>query len=206
MSAQGEGISSRLERRRSFFSLNTLLLSSRLYLRPLLQRHLRHLEPHYCPPKYHPASGHHRSAYCPTTASIPSDCIPTMTNIILSANAGSSSVKVSVYLSDGNPDQLKQLAEVSVSGLTAPPAKLSYERGDVKIKDKELDGAKSQEEAFKYIIEHVLNDHGLPELQHRDDVEFVCHRVVHGGDYPRAQVIDDNIYHHIEKLSDLAPL
>ncbi|KAL1628187.1 hypothetical protein SLS54_001757 [Diplodia seriata] len=129
-----------------------------------------------------------------------------MTKIILSANAGSSSVKVSVYASNGNPDELKQLAEVSVSGLTAPPAKLTYERGDQKIKNKELDGAKSQEEAFRYIIEHLLKDEGLSELKHREDVEFVCHRVVHGGDYPKAQVIDDNIYHHIEKLSDLAPL
>ncbi|KAF4300785.1 putative acetate kinase protein [Botryosphaeria dothidea] len=129
-----------------------------------------------------------------------------MTKIILSANAGSSSVKVSVYTSNGNPQELKQLAEASVSGLTAPPAKLSYERGDVKIKNKEIDGSKTQDEAFKYIIEHLLNDDGLPELQHRDDVEFVCHRVVHGGDYPKAQVIDENIYHHIETLSDLAPL
>ena len=129
-----------------------------------------------------------------------------MTKIILSANAGSSSVKVSVYASNGNPDELKQLAEASISGLTAPPAKLSYERGNEKIKNKDLEGAMSQEDAFKYIIEHLLKDEGLPELRHREDVEFVCHRVVHGGDYPKAQVIDDNIYHHIEKLSDLAPL
>ena len=128
-----------------------------------------------------------------------------MPEIILSVNAGSSSVKVSVYkVADSSVPQ--QLAEASVEGLTAPPAKLKYARGDEKVKGRELEGIKSQEEAFQYILDHLTKDEGLPELSRKEDIHFTCHRVVHGGDYPRSQVIDKETFHHIEELSDLAPL
>ncbi|KAJ9639381.1 hypothetical protein H2199_006414 [Coniosporium tulheliwenetii] len=129
-----------------------------------------------------------------------------MAKIILSINAGSSSVKVSVYAATEGAQDPTQLAEAQVDGLTAPPPTLKYSRGDEKIKGKKLEGINSQEDAFKYILDHLTNDKGLPELSHRDDIGFSCHRVVHGGDYPKAQLIDDDTYHHIEKLSDLAPL
>lgn len=130
-----------------------------------------------------------------------------MPEIILSINAGSSSVKISVFKTpeDGSSDPT-QLAEATVEGLTAPPAKLKYERGDEKIKGKELENVNSQEDGFRYILDHLTNDTGLPELDKKEDIHFTCHRVVHGGDYPRAQVIDKETYHHIEELSDLAPL
>ncbi len=130
-----------------------------------------------------------------------------MPEIILSINAGSSSVKVSVYkvpenLSSGPA----QLAEATVDGLTAPPPKLNYERGNEKIKGKELENIESQEDGFQYILDHLINDKGLPELTKKENIRFTCHRVVHGGDYPKSQVIDKETYHHIEELSDLAPL
>lgn len=130
-----------------------------------------------------------------------------MTEIILSINAGSSSVKASVYKTpkDGGTAPV-QLAEVTVEGLTAPPATLKYERGDQKIKGKEIEGISTQEDGFRYILDHLTNDEGLPELNKKEDIHFTCHRVVHGGDYPRSQVIDKETYHHIEALSDLAPL
>lgn len=130
-----------------------------------------------------------------------------MPEIILSINAGSSSVKISVYKTpEDNSSTPTQLAEATVEGLTAPPALLKYERGDVKIKGKELPDVKSQEDGFRYILDHLTNDKGLPELDQKEDIRFTCHRVVHGGDYPRSQVIDQETYHHIEELSDLAPL
>ncbi|KAJ4409942.1 hypothetical protein N0V91_002418 [Didymella pomorum] len=130
-----------------------------------------------------------------------------MPEIILSINAGSSSVKISVYKTpEDGADVPKQLAEASVDGLTAPPAKLKYSRGDEKIKGKELEGMSSQKDAFEYILDHLTKDKGLPELNNKEDIHFTCHRVVHGGDYPRSQVIDKETYHHIEELSDLAPL
>jgi acetate kinase len=131
-----------------------------------------------------------------------------MPKIILSINAGSSSVKISVYQtpSDGDSHIPTRLAEAVIEGLTAPPASLKYERGDEKITGKELENINSQEDAFRYILGHLTQDSGLPELNDKEDIEFTCHRVVHGGDYPRSQVIDEQTYHHIEELSDLAPL
>jgi acetate kinase len=126
--------------------------------------------------------------------------------IILSINAGSSSVKISVYKTSENNDVPIQLAEAEVSGLTSAPPKLKYTRGDEKVREQELDDINTQEDAFRYILDQVVEDRDLPELGSRDDIRFTCHRVVHGGDYPRSQVIDKETYHHIEELSDLAPL
>ena len=130
-----------------------------------------------------------------------------MPEIILSINAGSSSVKISVYKTpEDSANMPKQLAEASVEGLTAPPARLKYKRGSEVVKGEELEGIESQEDAFRYILDHLTKDSGLSELNEKDDIHFTCHRVVHGGDYPKSQVIDKETYHHIEELSDLAPL
>ncbi|KAH3956706.1 acetate kinase [Parastagonospora nodorum] len=130
-----------------------------------------------------------------------------MSEIILSINAGSSSVKISVYRTTTDNSQVPtQLAEAVIEGLTAPPAKLKYTRGDEKIQGKELENIQTQEDAFRYILKHLTDDEGLSELNHKDDIQFTCHRVVHGGDYPKSQIIDRETYHHIEELSDLAPL
>ena len=126
--------------------------------------------------------------------------------IILSINAGSSSVKVSVYETNGNSNTPNQLAEAQVEGLTAPPTRLKYERGDERVKGKELDGINTQEDAFRYILDYLTKDNDLPQLNQKEDIKFTCHRVVHGGDYHKSQIIDENTYHHIETLSDLAPL
>lgn len=129
-----------------------------------------------------------------------------MAKVILSINAGSSSVKVSVFKGTSKDTEPSQLAEVSVAGLTAPPSTLTYKRGDHKVKDQKIEGASSQEDAFKYILEHLLNDDGLPELKNNEDIEFACHRVVHGGEFDKPTRIDRETYHQIEELSDLAPL
>ena len=48
--------------------------------------------------------------------------------VILSVNSGSSSVKISVYTVEAEGRPPKQVAEAQISGLTAPPVKLSYAR------------------------------------------------------------------------------
>lgn len=131
-----------------------------------------------------------------------------MGKLILAINAGSSSVKVTVYKGGSSSQQPEPqaLAAVQIAGLTAPPAQLTYDRGDEHIKNQKIEGVNSQQDAFKKILEHLTNDSGLPELKGKDDIEFACHRVVHGGDYPRPQRIDRDTYHQLEELSDLAPL
>lgn len=131
-----------------------------------------------------------------------------MVEIILSVNAGSSSVKVSVYKSTYSSQKTDpiQIAEGSISGLTSPSPRLKYTRGDHVIKGQEVQNIDSHEDAFKFILEHFTVDDGLSELEKSEDIRFVCHRVVHGGDYTKSQVVDKEAYHYIEQLSDLAPL
>lgn len=126
--------------------------------------------------------------------------------IILSINSGSSSVKVSIYQSGGQGEPPIKLAEAQISGLTAPPAKLTYERGEYKVNNQDVHGIESNEEACERILDHLVQDKDLLEISSRDDVTHACHRIVHGGDYPDAHLIDDDTYHQLEDLTDLAPL
>ena len=128
--------------------------------------------------------------------------------VILAINAGSSSVKVSVFLADkdGSP---RQIADSQVSGLTAPPAKLSYQRqsGDVVHDKKEVgDSVQSQGDAFKLLLKTLIDDSDLHEIKSKDDIFIACHRIVHGGDFDDAKIIANDTYHELERLSDLAPL
>ncbi|KAI9815467.1 MAG: hypothetical protein M1827_002601 [Pycnora praestabilis] len=130
-----------------------------------------------------------------------------MARIILSINAGSSSVKISVFKAEQKGQAPSQLAVAEVAGLTAPPATLNYDRGLEKIKGEKLEEKiESQEDAFKYILDLLVRDNGLPDIVEREHITHACHRVVHGGDYPDAQIINAETYHHLEKLTDLAPL
>ncbi|KAI2472182.1 acetate kinase [Annulohypoxylon bovei var. microspora] len=130
-----------------------------------------------------------------------------MTKIILSINAGSSSVKISAYAARHH-ESPRQLAEAEISGLTAPPAQLSYLRGDVQVKShEELEmGVSDQDEAFKMLLQTFTGDPELPEISAKSDISVACHRVVHGGDYKTAKLITPDTYHHLERLTDLAPL
>ena len=111
-----------------------------------------------------------------------------------------------MYRSDGQGKPPSQLADAQVSGLTAPPANLSYERGDYKIKKQEIKDIASNEDACNIVVERLIEDNGLDEISRREDITHVCHRIVHGGDYPDAHIIDQDTYHHLEDLTDLAPL
>ncbi|KAL4729800.1 hypothetical protein ACLX1H_001827 [Fusarium chlamydosporum] len=127
--------------------------------------------------------------------------------VILAINAGSSSVKISVYTAEKNAEP-RQIAEASVGGLTAPPASLAYSRGGEKvIKDKEVaESVKNQGDAFDLLLKTFIDDGELKEISSKEDIAIASHRIVHGGDYDQSQVITQDTYHHLEELSDLAPL
>ncbi|GAB7364362.1 hypothetical protein MBLNU230_g4905t1 [Neophaeotheca triangularis] len=129
-----------------------------------------------------------------------------MAKLILAINAGSSSVKVSVYSYQDTSSNPTELATIQIAGLTAPPATLKYDRGDEHIKDKELPNIKSQDDAFSHLLNHLTSDPNLTALTQPSDIEFACHRIVHGGSYAEPTRIDSDTYHHLEALSDLAPL
>ncbi len=127
--------------------------------------------------------------------------------VILSINAGSSSVKISAYSAEKNKEPL-QLAEAQLGGLTSPPVQLKYSRrGEQVLKGQEVrEHVESPDGAFKILLKTLIEDRGLPEISEKRDVAVACHRVVHGGGYATSQVINRETYHHLESLTDLAPL
>ncbi|KAI1751876.1 acetate kinase [Xylaria castorea] len=96
--------------------------------------------------------------------------------IILSINVGSSSVKLSAYTASQS-QSLSKLASASISGLTGPPAQLTYTRGDVTVaKDEETsENLESQDITFKFLLGRLIDDTELPEIGDRGDIAISCH-------------------------------
>ncbi|KAL2809776.1 Acetokinase family-domain-containing protein [Aspergillus granulosus] len=123
---------------------------------------------------------------------------------ILSVNAGSSSIKITFYTFEKTP---KVIADAQVSGITAPPAKLKYTLGDKKREEEELkEPVNTPQGAFKLLLEHCFKDSDLLDVTSSDDLAYICHRIVHGGDFESSAVINNETYHQLEQLEDLAPL
>ena len=126
-----------------------------------------------------------------------------MPQSILSVNAGSSSVKITFYSYEIPP---RTIANAQVSGITAPPATFKYTKGTQTHKEQLKDQLKTPQDAFKYLLKRCFTDSELSEVASSDDLAYICHRVVHGGDYPEAVEINEETYHHLKELEDLAPL
>jgi acetate kinase len=63
-------------------------------------------------------------------------------------------------------------------------------------------GIRDHATAFSRFLDHLKDGANIDAA----DILYVCHRVVHGGDFHDPVVINQETYHHIERLSDLAPL
>jgi acetate kinase len=130
-----------------------------------------------------------------------------MARIILSINAGSSSVKISVYGVEEDRST-KELAEMEIDGLTSTLRQWTYVRGlETIAKKEEVDqNISTREDAFKFLLGQLIDDKQLKQICTEGDINYACHRIAHGGDYQESKIIDANTYHHIEALTDLAPL
>jgi acetate kinase len=126
-----------------------------------------------------------------------------MAKSILAVNAGSSSVKVTFYTFTNPP---RAIADAQVSGITAPPATFKYQRGEFKQKEQPQENLGTPQDAFKYILQRCFSDPELSEVASDNDLAYICHRVVHGGDYCKEIEINDDTLHRLEALEDLAPL
>lgn len=124
-------------------------------------------------------------------------------NSILSVNAGSSSVKLTFYALQNPP---KPIADAEISGITAPPPMFKYQQGDKKHKEELKQKLNTPQDAFDYLLKRCFDDPELSEVTSVDDLAYICHRIVHGGDYSEAVEINDETYHHLESFEDLAPL
>lgn len=126
-----------------------------------------------------------------------------MVKSILAVNAGSSSVKVTFYTFENPP---RAIADAQVSGITAPPSTFKYQRGEFRQKEQLQDKLNTPQDAFMYTLKRCFSDPELSEVASDNDLAYICHRVVHGGDYHEAIEINDDTLHHLEELEDLAPL
>ncbi|ORY85635.1 acetate kinase [Protomyces lactucae-debilis] len=125
--------------------------------------------------------------------------------LILAVNAGSSSVKISVYVT--HAQELKQVAEATLSGLTSPPAKLKLSIDGKSIaKDEEIEKIESQEDAFGAILTRLESEESLSQLKNKNDITHVVHRVVHGGDFQEPQKLTPETVEILDHLTELAPL
>ncbi|KAL2827078.1 Acetokinase family-domain-containing protein [Aspergillus cavernicola] len=122
---------------------------------------------------------------------------------ILSVNAGSSSVKATFYTFEKTP---KAIANAQISGITAPPATFKYTFGDKQREEELKEELNTPQDAFKLLLKRCFTDPELSEITSSDDLAYICHRIVHGGDFESSVVIDDETYHQLEQLEDLAPL
>lgn len=128
--------------------------------------------------------------------------------LILAINAGSSSLKLSLYSTTGEGEDPKEIAVAEVTSLSAPPASMKYTVHPHPT-DKSSDvpsHVKDPDAAFKFLLDKLVHDSNLPRLKQKEDVKYACHRIVHGGSFDKVRVIDRSTYYTLEELSDLAPL
>ena len=129
------------------------------------------------------------------------------TKLILSVNAGSSSIKLSLY-SASFGSVPTSLVKSSVSGLTSPPATFSYSNNANKghnAEDRELGEVTDQSSALGFFLKHLGQDENL-KGHGTGEIELVVHRIVHGGLFSSAVVLGQETIREIEHLTDLAPL
>ncbi|MDM0066361.1 acetate/propionate family kinase [Variovorax sp. J31P207] len=125
-----------------------------------------------------------------------------MTDAIVVLNAGSSSLKFSVF---AGADDLPFVVGGQVSGLyTAAPRFVAKDSGGNAIAEKRWDAEARLDHhgAIAHIVEWLRATYG-----HEHHLSAVGHRVVHGGmDFAAPVRVDGDIVTRLEKLIPLAPL
>ncbi|MBI3444658.1 MAG: acetate/propionate family kinase [Magnetospirillum sp.] len=121
---------------------------------------------------------------------------------ILVINAGSSSIKFSLYISNGDDKPLLS-CKGQVEGINVAPHFVAKSpHGGVLNEQRWPDQPNMSHEAlFKYMIDWIENQLGDAELK------AAGHRVVHGGSqYSQPLLINDDLMEELERLVPLAPL
>ncbi|KAI0635650.1 acetate and butyrate kinase [Trametes polyzona] len=134
--------------------------------------------------------------------------------LILAVNAGSSSLKISLFKRGGSSgssetspnDTVELLLTSTITNISQPPAAFSFAlaaHGEGREAKKEpVQTIKDHASAFNHFLDYLKREASID----RSEIVHICHRVVHGGDYFEPVIITDESYHYIERLSDLAPL
>ncbi|MGN1000502.1 MAG: acetate/propionate family kinase [Bacilli bacterium] len=117
---------------------------------------------------------------------------------IMSINAGSSSLKFSLFNMDNNKVLLSGLFERI--GIEGSCYTLKYD--EYKIKQEEV--IKSHSDAVKILMDKLIE---LGIVNSLEEIDGIGHRIVHGGAiYKESVIVTDKVLDDIIALSDLAPL
>ena len=125
-----------------------------------------------------------------------------MSEVILTLNAGSSSVKFALY--ETGSDEPEMLAKGQVEGIgTAPRFRATDAAGGLLAESywEALDGGDGHNLAFQQIARWIGDFTGKHELV------AIGHRVAHGGErYTRPVMIDQEVLRELDRLIPLVPL
>src|SRR5712672_1212804 len=140
-----------------------------------------------------------------------------MAGLILAVNSGSSSLKISVFSltspqprgpvdrPDSEITPVVLIASSSITSIFSSP-KFSFRVGDRpsqrQTNTADVPSIHDHTTAFAHFLDNLKNYANIDTT----DILYVCHRIVHGGDFHEPVVIDKETYHHTEQLSNLAPL
>lgn len=122
-----------------------------------------------------------------------------MSGIILSVNAGSSSLKVTLFAPTYQGP--KHLATCTVSNIGSKDTEFSSSVQDVLSEEKDMNNVKDHDTALQHVLGHFFRT-----TTSEQDISHACHRVVHGGEYKERAVINSETLHHLDALTELAPL
>jgi acetate kinase len=128
-----------------------------------------------------------------------------MSDVILALNAGSSSIKFSLFVTTGSIDALSLVYQGAVEGLGSEPRFLVSDTTGQRLVDDQLTATTAptlgHEEALGVLLEWIEHhEAGLTLVA-------VGHRVVHGGTLFVAPVlVDSTVITQLEQLVALAPL
>ena len=124
-----------------------------------------------------------------------------MTDAILVLNAGSSSIKFSLFLSEADRLQLRLRGQIE--GLYTSPRFIAKDAAGAKIREHQWDqGTRlGHDGAIDYLIGFLV--------EYREELRLIAvgHRVVHGGiNFAEPTLVSAEVLESLEKLIPLAPL
>jgi len=126
-------------------------------------------------------------------------------SLVLAVNAGSSSLKISLFRrSAEDATNPVLLLSSSMSSIFSSPAKFKFSLVAHRNSslNEQVDSICDHASAFTHFLNRLKEEASID----RTDIKHIAHRVVHGGDYTGPIIISEESYHYIEGLSDLAPL
>ena len=127
------------------------------------------------------------------------------TEAILALNAGSSSIKFSLFDASNGKDTFPLLYQGGVDGIDSEPHFLVHDITGQRLADEQLETKATAVPGHKEALEVLLD--WIERLETELTLIAVGHRVVHGGTLFSAPVlIDSQVINQLESLVPLAPL